>query len=45
MTLGGEFTGGESSWWRGDQICKRQLRKIVNRAAILLLHHSLTKRL
>ena len=18
MTLGGEFTGGESSWWRGD---------------------------
>ena len=19
MTLGGEFTGGESSWWRGDR--------------------------
>ena len=26
MTVGGEFTGGESSWWRGD----RKPRKRVN---------------
>ena len=31
MTLGGEFTGGESSWWRGDRTPLR-LKRCMFRA-------------